>query len=88
MGDSFLSQFSDGMCIGGKYPDLTHNQLRPMTIQTQAADQVLTDEQLEALNGGGFWGGLFYILGDVVTLGGQSVADELTGGHIREGAFS
>ena len=58
------------------------------TIQTQAADQVLTDEQLEALNGGGFWGGLFYILGDVVTLGGQSVADELTGGHIREGAFS
>ena len=59
-----------------------------MTTKTQATDQVLTEEQLEALNGGGFWGGLAYILGDVVTLGGQSIADELTGGHIREGAFS
>jgi len=32
MGDSFLSQFSDGMCIGGKCFDLTHNQLRPTLL--------------------------------------------------------
>ena len=81
MGDSFSSQISNSMCIGGKCFDLTHNQLRPMTTQTQATDQVLTDEQLEDLNGGGFWGDLGYIGANFATGGLLGVVDLATGGH-------
>ena len=44
MGDSFLSQLSDGMCIGGKCFGLTHNQLRPMTTQTPDQAQIQTKD--------------------------------------------
>ena len=67
----------------------THNQLRPMTTQTQtqATDQALTDEQLEALNGGGFWGTLGYQAGNVVTGGLLGFVDTATGGHVAKEAY-
>ena len=60
-----------------------------MTTQTQETDQVLTDEKLEALNGGGFWGSLGYLAGNVVTGGLFGVVDAATGGHVfRDAQFN
>ena len=56
-------------------------------IQTQATSQVLTDEQLEALNGGGFWGTLGYQAGNVVTGGLFGLVDTATGGHLANEAY-
>ena len=55
--------------------------------QTQATDQALTDEQLEALNGGGFWGILGYQTGNVVTGGLFGLVDKATGGHVANEAY-
>ena len=52
------------VCASGVNTSISHTtQLRPMTTQTQtlATDQVMTDEQLEALNGGDFLETLAYI---------------------------
>ena len=51
----FFNQFSDGMSIGANASISHTTKPRPMTTQTQtqATDQVLTDEQLEDLNGAG-----------------------------------
>ena len=51
--------------------------------QTQATDQVLTDEQLETLNGGGFWGDLGYWMANAATLGLLAPIDHATGGHVH-----
>ena len=66
----------------------THNQLRPMTTQTQATDQVLTDEQLEALNGGDFLGVLKYILYSAGSMGVYPVVDAISGAPKLQKAFS
>ena len=60
-----------------------------MTTQTQsqAKDQVLTNEQLEALNGGGFWETLGYQAGNVVTGGLFGLVNTATGGHVANKAY-
>ena len=55
--------------------------------QTQATDQVLTEEQLEALNGGSVWGTLGYLVGNTVTGGMLGLVDTATGGHVANEAF-
>ena len=50
--------------------------------QSQATDQVLTDEQLEALNGGSFWGAFGYIAGNALTGGLFGMVDAATGSHV------
>ena len=83
MGDSFRSQFSDGMCIGAN-ASITHTtQPRPMTTQTQAADQVLTDEQLEALNGAGPVSEAFWAIDNLMTFGIPLLIDESTGFNVK-----
>ena len=83
MGDSFLSQFSDGMCIGGNCLDLTHNQLRPMTTQTQATDQALTDVQLEDLNGAGPVSEFFWVIDNMMSFGIAGAIDDRTGFNVK-----
>ena len=88
MGDSFLSQFSDGICMGANASISHTTQLRPMTTQTQATDQALTVEQLEALNGGDAMGQAAYIAGTMSTLGVFALVDGLTGWHLQKDAFA
>ena len=90
MGDSFFSELSDGMCIGVKCFGLTHNQLRPMTTQTQtqATDQALTDEQLEDLNGAGGVAWFFWALDDAMGLGIPWAIDSVTGNHVEKAVNS
>ena len=84
MGDSVSSQFSDGMCIGGKCFDLTHNQLRPMTTQISAP--ALSDEQLQYLNGAGAGATLGWAFANIPTLGIPIIVDAATGGHVTDAA--
>ena len=84
MGDSFFSELSDGMCIGVKCFDLTHNQLRPMTTQISAP--ALTDEQLKAVNGAGIGAMLGWAAVNVPTLAIPIIVDAATGGHITKAA--
>ena len=86
MGDSLSGQLSDGMCIGGKNLDFTHNQRRPMTTQIKSTDQVLTDEQLEALNGAGVGATLGWAFANIPTLGIPIIVDAATGGHVTDAA--
>ena len=55
--------------------------------QTQATDQDLTDEQLEALNGGDSWGILGYHAANALTLGLFGLVDIATGGHVANEAY-
>ena len=52
MGDSFLNQIDDGMCIWGKCLDHTHNQLRPMTDQSTTRLLTVLEESTII---GGYW---------------------------------
>ena len=75
------------VCASEANASITHTtQPRPMTTQTQMTDQVLTDEQLEALNGAGA-GALFgWNLANVFTLGIPAIIDSTTGSHIKKAA--
>ena len=84
MGDLLSGQLGDGMCIGGKCLDHTHNQLRLMTTQTQALDQVLTNEQLEDLNGAGAGATLGWVFGNILTGGIPIIVDAATGGNVTK----
>ena len=57
-----------------------------MTTQTQATDQVLTDEQLEALNGAGAGATLGWAFANIPTLGIPIIVDAATGGHVTKAA--
>ena len=57
-----------------------------MNIQTQATDQVLTEEQLEAVNGGGGAETLGWVFANIFTLGIPIIVDAATGGHITKAA--
>ena len=57
-----------------------------MTTQTQATDQVLTDERLEDLNGGGVGAMLGWATANALTGGIPLAVDLLTGGHAAEAA--
>ena len=59
-----------------------------MTTQTQATYQVLTDEQLEALNGAGT-GALFgWAIANVPTLGIPIAIDQATGFNVTRAALN
>nr|BDD45391.1 hypothetical protein 3 [bacterium] len=57
-----------------------------MTTQTQAADQVLTDQQLEALNGGGSGAMFGWIFANILTGFTPLAVDLATGLHVTEAA--
>ena len=61
-----------------------------MNTQTFAQAQniaPITDEQLIAVNGGGFFATAGYVLGQVPTLGLLGVVDMATGGNVAMAAF-
>ena len=57
-----------------------------MTTQTQASDQVLTDEQLEDLNGAGAGATLGWVFGNILTGGIPIIVDAATGGNVTKAA--
>ena len=61
-----------------------------MNTQTFAHTQdftAITDEELTAVNGGGFFATAGYVLGQVPTLGLLGVVDMATGGNVAMAAF-
>ena len=61
-----------------------------MNTQTFAQAQdftAITDEELTAVNGGGFFATAGYVLGQVPTLGLLGVVDMATGGNVAMAAF-
>ena len=54
-------------------------------MTTQKPDQILNDEQLKPLNGGGAGAMLGWVLANIPTLGIPIIVDEATGGHITKG---
>ena len=54
-----------------------------MTTQTQATDQALTDEQLEALNGAGPVSEAFWAIDNLMTFGIPLLIDESTGFNVK-----
>ena len=64
----------------GENASITHTtQPKPMTAQTQATDQVLTDEQLEELNGGNLMNAMGYIGMSILTVGAYPFFDAIEG---------
>ena len=59
-----------------------------MTTQTQTTDQVLTDEQIEELNGAGGIAMMFWAFDNVLGLGLPWVIDDATGGHVMKACGS
>ena len=57
-----------------------------MTTQTQVTDQVLTDEQLEDLNGAGAGATLGWVFGNILTGGIPIIVDAATGGKVTKAA--
>ena len=57
-----------------------------MNTQTQATDQVLTEEQLEAVNGGGGAETVGWLIANIFTFGIPISVDAATGGHITKAA--
>ena len=48
--------------------------------------QTITDQELDAVNGGGAGATLAWAFGNIPTLGIPMIADALTGGHITTAA--
>lgn len=59
-----------------------------MTTQTQATDQVLTDEQLEDLNGAGAVASMFWGIDIMLGLGIPYIVDDATGGNVAKAVRS
>ena len=57
-----------------------------MNTQTQATDQVLTEEQLEAINGGGGLETVGWVVANILTFCVPLIVDGATGGHITRAA--
>ena len=57
-----------------------------MTTQTQALDQVLTNEQLQDLNGAGAGATLGWVFGNILTGGIPIIVDAATGGNVTKAA--
>ena len=55
-------------------------------MNTQATDQALNNEQLEALNGGGAGTMLGWAFANIPTLGIPIIVDAATGGHVTDAA--
>ena len=55
-------------------------------MNTQATDQALNNEQLEALNGGGAGTMLGWAFANIPTLGIPIIVDSATGGHVTKAA--
>ena len=55
-------------------------------MNTQATDQALNNEQLEALNGGGAGAMLGWAFANIPTLGIPIIVDAATGGHVTKAA--
>ena len=84
MGDLLSGQLGDGMCIGA-IASFTHTtKPRPMTTQISAP--VLTDEQLESLNGAGVGSTLGWVFGNILTGGIPIIVDAATGGKVTKAA--
>ena len=84
MGDSFLTQLSDGMCIGAN-ASISHTT-KPRPMNTQLSAPALTDEQLKAVNGAGIGAMLGWAAVNVPTLAIPIIVDAATGGHVTKAA--
>ena len=84
MGDSYLSQLSDGMSIGANASISHTTKPRPMTTQLSAP--ALSDEQLQSLNGAGAGATLGWAFANIRTLGIPIIVDAATGGHVTDAA--
>ena len=84
MGDSYLTELSDGICIGAN-ASISHTT-KPRPMNTQPTDQALNDEQLKALNGGGAGAMLGWAFANIPTLGIPIIVDAATGGHVTRAA--
>ena len=81
---SHSSANSAMVCASEANASITHTtQPRPMTTQTQATDQALTDEQLEALNGAGPVSTFFWVVDNFMGFGIPMVIDESTGFNVK-----
>ena len=84
MGDSFLTQLNDGMCIGAN-ASISHTT-KPRPMNTQLSAPALTDEQLQSLNGAGAGATLGWAFANIPTLGIPIIVDAATGGHVTRDA--
>ena len=84
MGDSSLSQLSDGMCIGAN-ASVSHT-IKPRPMNTQVSAPALSDEQLHSLNGAGAGATLGWVFGNILTGGIPIIVDAATGGNVTKAA--
>ena len=84
MGDSCLTQLSDGMSIGAN-ASISHTT-KPRSMNTQLSAPALTDEQLQSLNGAGTGATLGWVFGNILTGGIPIIVDAATGGHVTRDA--
>ena len=84
MGDSFLTQLSDGMCIGAN-ASISHTT-KPRPMNTQVSAPALTDEQLQSINGAGAGATLGWAFANIFTGGIPIIVDAATGGNVTKAA--
>ena len=84
MGDSCLSQLSDGMSIGAN-ASISHTT-KPRPMNTQVSAPALSDEQLQSLNGGGAGATLGWAFANIPTLGIPIIVDAATGSNVTKAA--
>ena len=84
MGDSFLTQLNDGMCIGAN-ASISHTT-KPRPMNTQLSAPALSDEQLQSLNGAGAGATLGWAFANIPTLGIPIIVDAATGGDVTKAA--
>ena len=84
MGDSCLTQLSDGMCIGAN-ASISHTT-KPRPMNTQISAPALSDEQLQSIKGAGAGATLGWVFGNILTGGIPIIVDAATGGNVTKAA--